>query len=78
VRELAAVPRVAGDALARMRTVEELVQTVTAPGLTPEQGRAVAEAVLTHVRRLVPEEAADVEAVLPAELKRLWTEPVPG
>jgi hypothetical protein len=78
VRELAAVPQIAGDALARMRTVDELVQTVTAPGLTAEQGRAIAEAVLAHVRRLVPEEAADVEAVLPAELKRLWTEPVPG
>jgi uncharacterized protein (DUF2267 family) len=78
VRELAAVPSIAGDAVARMRTVEELVQTVTAAGLTPEQGRAVAQAVVTHVRRLVPEEAADVEAVLPAELKRLWTEPVPG
>jgi uncharacterized protein (DUF2267 family) len=78
VRELAAIPSIAGDALARMRTVEELVQTVTAPSLTPDQGRAVVEAVVTHVRRLVPEEAADVEAVLPAELRRLWTEPVPG
>jgi uncharacterized protein (DUF2267 family) len=78
VRELAAVPSIAGDAVARMRTVEELVQTVTAAGLTPEQGRAVAEAVVTHVRRLVPEEAADVEAVLPAELKRLWAQPVSG
>jgi uncharacterized protein (DUF2267 family) len=78
VRELAAVPRIAGDALARMRTVEELVLAATAPGLTPDQGRAVAEAVLTHVRRLVPEEAADIEAVLPAELKGLWRDPVPG
>jgi uncharacterized protein (DUF2267 family) len=78
VRELATVPNVAGDALRRMRTVDELVRTVTDPGLTPDQARAVAEAVVTHLRRLVPEEAADVEAVLPAELKRLWTEPVPG
>jgi uncharacterized protein (DUF2267 family) len=78
VRELATVPLVAGDALARMRTVEELVQVVTAPGLTPDQGRAVAGAVLAHLRSLVPEEAADVEAVLPAELKHLWAAPVPG
>jgi uncharacterized protein (DUF2267 family) len=61
-----------------MRTVEELVQVVTAPGLTPDQGRAVAGAVLAHLRSLVPEEAADVEAVLPAELKHLWAAPVPG
>jgi uncharacterized protein (DUF2267 family) len=78
VRELASVPRVAGEALGRMRTVDELVSVVTAPGLTSDQARAVTQAVLAHVRRLVPEEAADVEAVLPAELKRLWTEPVPG
>jgi len=33
--------------------------------------------VLATARQLVPEEAADVAAVLPADLRRWWREAVP-
>lgn len=57
------------------RTVEELVSRIaaTAPGTLPaDRSLQVTEAVLRELRSLVPEERADVAAVLPAELKAFW------
>jgi uncharacterized protein (DUF2267 family) len=79
VRELARVPRREGEVVTRLRTVAELVAAVAArDGMSPEQARGITQSVLAHLRRLVPEEAMDVSAVLPAELKELWTASVPG
>ncbi|MFP3901666.1 MAG: DUF2267 domain-containing protein [Acidimicrobiia bacterium] len=80
VRELFAPPR-------RMRrkapphTVDELVSRIagTAPGTLPaDRSVQVTEAVLRELRSLVPEERADVAAVLPAELKAFWEHGAPA
>lgn len=79
VRELASEPRREGDAVTRLRTVAELVAAVAArDGMSPERAQAITESVLAHLRRLVPEEVEDVAAVLPEELRQLWTTAVPG
>lgn len=79
VRELASEPRREGDAVTRLRTVAELVAAVAArDGMSPERAQAITESVLAHLRRLVPEEVEDVAAVLPEELRQLWTRAVPG
>lgn len=73
VRELAAVPRRLGTQISRARTVAELVAAVGArEGIDPEKADGITEAVLAHLRRLVPEEAEDVAAVLPADLREFW------
>ncbi len=79
VRDLALAPRRQGDAVERIRTVPELVTAVAAGGVLPaERAQAITESVLAHLRRLVPEEVTDVAAVLPEELRELWTAAVPG
>ena len=79
VRELAAAPRREGEAVTQPRTVAELVSVITSRGeLSPERAQAITESVLAHLRRLVPEEVTDVAAVLPEELRQLWTAAVPG
>jgi uncharacterized protein (DUF2267 family) len=40
--------------------------------IPPEQRGPVVEAILHTLRRLVPEEALDVAAVLPHDLRELW------
>jgi len=40
--------------------------------LTEAQGRAAVAAVFTTLRKLVPEEAADVASVLPGEIREYW------
>lgn len=53
--------------------VEELARLDGAEGITgPIRALVVSGAVLAALRRLVPEEVADVAAVLPAELRELW------
>ena len=60
------------------RTPAELTaQVMTADGMSAEQAGRVIAAVLGALRVLVPEEAADVASVLPAELRVLW-ETAPG
>ena len=77
-RELAGPPR-RGGAAPRLRTVPELVASVTAHGgIDPERAGAITEAVLGRLRTLVPEEASDVAAVLPDDLRVLWTNAVPA
>lgn len=79
VRGLAAVPRRQGGAVTRLRTLSELVTTIASRnGMSPERAQSIIESVLAHLRELVPEEVEDVAAVLPEELRQLWTAAVPG
>lgn len=78
VRELAAPPQRHGERAARLRTITELVAaTANEGGMDVAHAEAIIEAVLGNLRQLVPEEAADVAAVLPTELRRFWTSAVP-
>jgi len=80
VRVLAHHPRSPRAAATSIRTkrefaeaVEELARLDGAEGITgPVRALVVSRAVLAALRRLVPEEVADVAAVLPAELRELW------
>jgi uncharacterized protein (DUF2267 family) len=77
-RDLAEPPRREGRR-ANPRTVPQLVASVSARGgISPERANAITEAVLGRLRILVPEEAADIAAVLPPELRTLWTNAVPA
>lgn len=78
VRELAALPRREGQAVTRLRTLSELVTAIVRNGVNPERAQSITESVVAHLRQLVPEEIDDVAAVLPEELRLLWTEAVPG
>ena len=76
-RNLAEPPRRHGRP-SSIRTVSQLVGTVGARGgVSPEQANTITEAVLGRLRILVPEEAVDIAAVLPPELRTLWTNAVP-
>jgi uncharacterized protein (DUF2267 family) len=79
VRALAAPPRRRGEPPSQVRTIAELVTTAAASDtLRRERAEAITEAVLGRLRQLVPEEADDVAAVLPRELRELWLTAVPG
>jgi uncharacterized protein (DUF2267 family) len=55
--------------------VADLVAQVLAiDGVSAETAEPVIAAVLGTLRELVPEEVADITAVLPHELKRFWQE----
>ena len=61
-----------------LRTVPQLVAAVTTEGgIESRQAEQITRAVLATLRELVPEEAHDVAAVLPTELRELWND-VPG
>jgi uncharacterized protein (DUF2267 family) len=60
----------------QVRRVDEFA-TAALPTLAPEQRRTIVESVLGALRELVPEEIADVSAVLPEELGELWKTAVP-
>ena len=73
VRALMTGPHRHGDDTARLRTVPQLVAAVVAEGgIDPYAAEAVTRAVLAELRTLVPEEAQDVSAVLPAALREVW------
>jgi uncharacterized protein (DUF2267 family) len=79
VRGLAGPPRRHGERAARVRSVPELVAAVTAyGGVDPEGAEAITRSVLGRLRLLVPHEAHDVGAVLPDDLRRLWTSSTPA
>lgn len=79
VREIADPPRRLGTPVSRVRTISELVGAINAQaGIGDVHIPAITETVLAHLRRHVPEEAADVAAVLPDELRVLWLSAVPG
>ncbi len=72
-RQFAGPPRHHGNTTSRARTVAELAATVsTAGALTAEHAAAATRAVIACLRCLVPEEADDVAAVLPPDLRALW------
>lgn len=63
----------AGLSPSRIDTEAELVDAVgKGAGLDPIVARAAVESVLGALRDLVPEETADVAAVLPADLREAW------
>lgn len=74
VRDLTRMPRRLGGRASRVRTVEQLVATVSDvdPALGLTRARLVTDSVLGELSRLIPEERADVAAILPAELQQLW------
>lgn len=78
VRRLTSPPARAGLDAREISDVGDLVAAVQASGAlydTTDPAAVVGE-VVQELRRLVPEEAEDVAAVLPPELRRLW-EPEP-
>jgi uncharacterized protein (DUF2267 family) len=76
-RALAEVPRRHGKS--RLRTVDDLdVEVERLAGVDPLVADALSFTVLGALRALVPEEAADVAAVLPAGLRATWTGTVPA
>lgn len=68
----------------RVRTVPQLVADITARatpggmGVAPDREALITESVLAALRRLVPEEADDIAAVLPSELRTFWNSVVPA
>lgn len=66
-------------ALAKPRSPQAFFTAVGgATGRTEGTSAQVAAAVLDVLRQAVPEEVADIEAVLPADLKTLWQQPLAG
>lgn len=60
----------------RPRTVQGFDRAVTeTAGVPARTARLATRSLLATLRDVVPEEVADVEAVLPAGLKELWREP---
>ncbi len=73
VQVLMEPPRRTGAGFRRVRTVPEFVaEVLSVDGIPPDSARAVVGAILTTLKELVPEEATDVAAVLPEELRHLW------
>jgi uncharacterized protein (DUF2267 family) len=73
VRALAERPRRRGERPARLKTVPQLVAAAIAHGgLEADAAERITRSVIATLRNLVPEEARDVSAVLPAELRELW------
>ncbi len=73
VRAMAASPRRLGRVITRQRKVAEMAADVATEGELPlGTANKVAVAVLTELRGLVPEEAEDVAATLPEDLRDLW------
>jgi uncharacterized protein (DUF2267 family) len=73
VRRIAALPRLIGVRPSRTHTAPELLAAVARLARLPEpQARDAVASVLKELRTLVPEEAADVSSVLPADLRTLW------
>jgi uncharacterized protein (DUF2267 family) len=61
------------------RTGAELLAPLVERGTLPADGaEAIARAVCRTLGRLVPEEVADVAAVLPADLRTWWPSPAPA
>lgn len=71
VRAVAGPPKTSGER-GRVRRVEELVAMIVAQGVPTDRAEGITRSVLAALRRLVPEESADVAAVLPPELRDLW------
>jgi hypothetical protein len=56
-----------------IRTFEQLAAGVGSDdGIAPEWSEELTRRVIATLHRFVPDEAADVEAVLPADLRKVW------
>ena len=67
------------EAVDRIRTRTDFTLVVAGMTHLPYRRAAhVCEALLGVIRELVPDEAADVAAVLPKDLRELWNAAVPG
>jgi uncharacterized protein (DUF2267 family) len=78
VRVLSGPVRRRGASAPRPKTVAQLVEAVIAEGgIDPAYAEPITRAVIAALRRIVRDEARDIAAVLPTELRRLWdAEPV--
>jgi len=73
VRVLAGPAHRRGERAVRVRTLEELVAAATAEGgIDAARATEITLAIVRTLHDLVPDEAADVAAVLPIELRELW------
>ena len=62
-----------GEHAPRVKSLPQLVASaVEQGGLDPRHAERITRSVVAALRSLVPEEADDVAAVLPAELRDLW------
>jgi uncharacterized protein (DUF2267 family) len=78
VRALTGPPRRRGQHPARLKTIPQLVAAVTAEGgIEPERAELITRSVLAALREVVRDEARDVAAVLPEELRELWETATP-
>jgi uncharacterized protein (DUF2267 family) len=78
VRPWCVKPRYFGDE-PPPRTVPELLAEVVGLGLRPvAMAEEVCLSVYAELQRLVPEEAADIAAVLPEQLRDLWKRAAPA
>jgi uncharacterized protein (DUF2267 family) len=76
LRALAAPSKTERSARRRPRHLEQFMTTAL-PATAPGERETIVESVIGAVRELVPEEAVDVAAVLPPELRHLWKTAVP-
>lgn len=73
VRVLTGPARHHGERPPRLRTLPQLVAAVTAEGgIDPAHAEQITRSVVATLRNVVPEEARDIAAVLPGELRDLW------
>ena len=73
VRKMAFPPTYRADVVSNLRTGTDFIAAVIAEESDPAgPATAIVTEILTEIRRLVPEEAGDVAAVLPSELRSLW------
>lgn len=73
VRSLAGPVRRHGERPPRLKTIPQLVAAVIAEGgIDATHAEGITRAVVAALHDLVPDEARDVSAVLPTELRELW------
>jgi uncharacterized protein (DUF2267 family) len=73
LRLLAGPVRRHGASAPRPKTVPQLVATAFAEGgIDPAHAEAITRAIVATLRYIVRDEAADIAAVLPSELRELW------
>jgi len=73
VRRMMTAPRRIGSLIGRAHMVPDMVsRVIVADRVPPEQAERAVRAVFVALRALVPEEAGDIAAVLPRELRHLW------
>ena len=77
LRSMVEEPRPRGAGHPHVRRLDDFVSAVGLPPAERAQQEYIVESVLGAVRELVPEEARDVAAVLPPELREFWKTAIP-